>query len=105
MRVCGRPALPCDLGVRDLAMLRLKVVEECVHGGKLAIPLAEQQPKIIDAEGGSRRGLMAGMDDYTLRVDSMHRLQEMLIGLDDAEQVESGFIARDPAGNTFMLSA
>ena len=48
---------------------------------------------------------MAGMDHYTLRVDSMHRLQQMVVRLDDAEPVNFGFIARDPAGNAFMLSA
>jgi catechol 2,3-dioxygenase len=48
---------------------------------------------------------MAGMDHYTLRVDSMHRLHEMLGRLADAQQVEFGFITRDPAGNAFTLTA
>ena len=46
---------------------------------------------------------MAGMRHYTMRADSMHRLQEMVVGLEDPEQVEFGFLARDPAGNAFKL--
>ncbi len=48
---------------------------------------------------------MAGMRHYTLRVDSMHRLHEVVVRLDDPEQVGFGFITRDPAGNAVILSA